>query len=140
MASKRQRVSPAGTPCGVAELHGTLTDTVDTMDLMAKGTALAMSSHETTCFVETLKAMATEGAVSCGSMCSGSGIGDLALHKLTESLRRFRPDVPKLECAFLCEINERKADWLASLKISDRIFSDCRNMDFQVLRLGLWYA
>ena len=66
------------------------------MDLMAKGTALAMSSHETNCFVETLKTMTTDGVVSFGSMCSGSGIGDLALHKLTQSLQRFRRGIPNL--------------------------------------------
>ncbi len=128
MASKRQRVSQPAAPCGVADLQGSLTDTVDAIDLMAKSMALAMSSHEVDCSVTTLKKMSAHGVVSFGSMCSGSGLGDLALHKLSESLQRFRPDMPKLECAFLCELDKRKADWLASLKISDRIFCDCTKM------------
>ena len=118
-------------PCAVVPLAGRLRDGTDVLAMMAKLTSMAICDDDLAIFAKALGALqsrSSDGIVRFGSMCSGSGLGDQAIHALLSALRRCNPDVPNMQCNFLCECDKRKADFLKRQQIANLIFKDITTM------------
>ena len=78
--------------------------TAGVMDAVYRGVALLCSSP---------------GKLYCGSICSGSGMGELSVHYAIARLCHVLPTRPRITpvIRFLCELDDEKADWCDSLNI-----------------------
>lgn len=113
-------------------LLGQMGNQTDVMASMSKLLAMAVEPQDVLTFKQAVQAMSERsllGHIQFGSFCSGSGIGDLALHIISETLARtYELELPKMSCAFLCELDKRKAEWLEQLHVSPLIFRDVLSM------------
>ena len=137
LPAKRQRAGPrsaASRPCEVVPLEGALQDDTDIMKSMAKQLAMAMRESDLDDFVQTLEGMrsrASDGQIHFGSMCTGSGLGDVSVHDVLEVLSRLDPRVGSMVCDFACELDPKKAKWLIDLKLAPKVFSDVTQMGLE---------
>ena len=113
--AKRRRVGSAGAGapdgqccCPVAPLVGTLSDNVDVLATMAKLVCMALSEDAFALVNKALHQMrlaSPDGVIRFASLCTGSGLGDLALHEQLRAFERMRSrdslEVPHMECSFL---------------------------------------
>ena len=60
------------------------------------------------------------GVLTCGSICSGSGMGELSVHYALQRVLKVCPTNVsiKMEARFVCELVDDKANWLASMNLS----------------------
>lgn len=127
MAKRRREASLSGCLPEAVNVAGTLDDAVDTMSLMAKLMTMAVKGTDAESVAMVLRVMAGPGPVRIASLCSGSGIGDLAVPSLFESLDKVHGGFPPVECVFLCESEPRKAAWLANLNLTKLILKAPRS-------------
>ena len=65
--------------------------------------------------------------ITHGSLCSGSGLGMLAVTMLIRSIATMSGEDYSSQCVFACEFNPNKADWLKRMGVQ-KIFNDVRHM------------
>ena len=136
MSAKRARTACARAfePCPTVPLHGRLQDETDMNATMAKLVAMNITDEELGLFARALgnmKQRSSDGVVCFGSLCSGSGLGDLVLHAALSIFQRSYPEPPDFKCSFLCELEPKKARWLENLGIADVIFKDVTQMGLE---------
>ena len=115
---KRQRTSPA------RPRDGSLAKLVATLLMFAKNMMMDVADSDLDSIAAGMGAILTNtglGHVRTGSMCSGSGIGPLAVECALDRARRLRP-LPPTACDFLCESDRAKAEYLESQRIAPIIF------------------
>lgn len=130
--AKRRRLSHS--PCAVTPIAGQLTDDTDMLKTMSKMMCMALSTADMDAFVIAVKGMrsrSSNGRIRFGSMCSGSGLGDLVLHSFMQCLSNVYPDLGDFECSFCCEINKEKAGWLKETMVAPLIFKDITQMGLE---------
>ena len=137
MSAKRARTActRASEPCPTVPLHGRLQDETDMNATMAKLVAMNITDEELGLFARALGNMqqrSSDGVVRFGSLCSGSGLGDLVLHVAVSIFQRSYPELPDFKCSFMCELEPKKAHWLENLGIADVIFKDVTQMGLEI--------
>ena len=92
-----------------------------------------------------LTAKSPSGKCRLGSICSGSGAGEIGMKTLFTVLQQMVPTVTddttggtqavplhdQLECVFCCEYDERKVGWLSQNIVPPCIFDNAGNMGFR---------
>jgi len=116
-------------------LHGRMTDDTDMLATMSKLAALNFSDKQLNTFAEAIVRMrsrTSDGVLRFGSLCSGSGLGDLALHSVLETLNRSNASIGDMHCSFVCEVDPKKAQWLINLGVADLVFKDVVQMGLEM--------
>lgn len=138
MASKRARVassSATGLPCRVVPLNGRLTDDTDMLASMSKLVAMNTSESALQVFSTAIRGMRSrslDGTIHFGTFCTGSGLGDLALHAIMDILCRSDPQLGNMACKFVCENCPKKAEWLMALNLANIVFKDVTQMGLEM--------
>lgn len=131
--SKRARVGSqnprAARPCAIVPIEGHLQADSEVLDSMAKLVTMAPCNSDLAGFASCVKDMqerSGDGMVSFGSMCTGSGLGDLSLIALAMSLGRATSHISAdvFDCKFVCELDRKKAMWLSALEMAPLVFKD----------------
>ena len=99
---------------------GFLQDDTDVSWMLAKALAIALDSEDARAAASGAKKLGpTQSKFRFASLCSGSGLGDVGLHRLIEAFNRVSgTQFPHGECSFLCENDPRKAAHLGRLMTS----------------------
>ncbi|CAK0804766.1 unnamed protein product [Prorocentrum cordatum] len=101
---------------------------------MSTALTMALSSNDILAFAsaeKNTKDRAGTQRARLGSMCSGSGVGGLALHKCAECQSRSEGNLVEFECSSPCEIDRHKADWLKHLDLAPLVFEDITQMGLE---------
>lgn len=129
-------ISAGAAPCHVVPVAGQLRPDGEVLGSMAKLVAMALPDDDLKKFVagvNQIKKNSENAIVAFGSICTGSGLGDLALHELASALARANTDLNPADfvCNFVCELDRKKAAWLLSLDVAPLVFKDATMMGME---------